>query len=316
MNEGAKTVALLGATGHIAKSLIHSFKDEPNFILHLFSRSLDKTQTFVNEHNITNAKVYSYEHFGQQAYSGIINCVGIGDPTRLKQYPDEVFFVTEEIDQLIIQYLRKNPQTIYINFSSGAVHGTEFKTSVTDNSVTDIAINRLTLSDYYGIAKINAEAKHRALHQLNIVDLRIFGFYSRFIELNRPYLLADVISALKSGRKLITTQSNIIRDYIHPHDLFSLVLCCLNRTQINTAFDVSSKKPISKFDLLEYFKKQYDLDFEVIQGTRTVSVTGNKDNYFSESKRTTEIGFEARYTSLECIAEVTHAIVEQTENPQ
>ena len=197
MIETMKSIAILGATGHIAKSIIHSFKDEPNFSLHLFSRSSQKTESFTQEIGIKNAHIHSYNQFNDYSYSSIINCVGIGDPNRLKAVPDEVFFVTEEIDLMVLLYLRKHSSTSYINFSSGAVHGTEFRNPVTDESVTTIAINALTVSDYYGIAKINAEAKHRALGQFNIIDLRIFGFYSQFLELDRPYLLSEII---KIGR--------------------------------------------------------------------------------------------------------------------
>lgn len=311
MKEESKTIAILGATGHIAKSIIYSFKDDPNFTLHLFTRSIEKTNTFFQEIGLQNAFINTYSQFYDFDYSCIINCVGIGDPAKLKSNPDEVFFVTEEIDLLAITYLKNHNKTTYINFSSGAVYGTEFYTSANDHSSATIAINNLMVSDFYGIAKINAEAKHRSLHNLTIIDLRIFGYFSQFLELDRPYLLAEIISSIKAKSTFITSQSNIIRDYIHPHDLAELVKRCMEQKNINAALDVYSKKPISKFEMLDYFKSSFNLEYTVVDDTSKLSVTGSKDNYFSERKKNVQIGFEPRYTSLECIEFVTNDIFKQ-----
>jgi nucleoside-diphosphate-sugar epimerase len=312
MNRKSQVIAILGATGHIAKSIIYSFKDEPNFALHLFTRSEAKTKAFAKEIKLQNAFVHSYQEFNEFDYSSIISCVGIGDPSRLRSYPDEVFFVSEEIDLLVIKYLINHQQTTYINFSSGAVYGTEFNTPANDNSSTEITINELVLSDFYGIAKINAEAKHRSLRNYNIIDLRIFGFYSKFIDLQRPFFLSEVVSSLKTKKPFLTSNSCIIRDYIHPNDLALLVKRCMEYKNINAAFDVCSKKPISKLEILDYFNSNYNLKYEVVRDLTNSSVTGNKDNYFSESKKINEIEFEAQYTSLESINFVTNEIFKQS----
>jgi len=310
MNYSKKRIAILGATGHIAKSLIYSFRNEPNTTFHLFTRSVEKTMAFAQEIGLKNSFINRYTQFNDFNYSSIINCVGIGDPDRLKSHPEEVFLVTEEIDLLIISYIRNHPQTTYINFSSGAVYGTEFSKSVNDDSITTIAINNLILSDFYGIAKINAEAKHRSMQNFKIVDLRIFGFYSRFIEIDRPYLLSEIISSLKTKKTFITSRSNIIRDYVHPHDLAELVKRCMEQEEINTALDVCSKKSIAKFDILEYFKTSYGFEYS-IEDLKLLSVTGNKTNYFSESKKLAAIGFEPQYTSFDCLKFVTNEILQE-----
>jgi len=303
-------IAILGATGHIAKSLIYSYKDEPNINLFLFSRTIEKVISFTNEISVKNCVIKSYEHFNDFQYTSVINCTGIGNQAVLESKPYEVFFVTEEIDLLIIKYLNNHPQTTYVNFSSGAVHGTAFNKSVQDDARTCIDVNNLTVSDYYGIAKINAEAKHRSMQDFNIVDLRIFGFYSRFIEHDRPYLLSEILNAIKSKEVFVTSRSNIIRDYIHPNDLAALVKKCMGYEKINTAFDVCSKEPIAKFDILDYFKSSYALKYEVDQNSNISSITGTKVNYFSESKKMREIGFKPYYTALECIEDVTRDILQ------
>lgn len=311
MKRDSKTIAILGATGHIARSIIYSFKDEPNFILHLFTRSVEKTKAFTQEIGLLNVPINTYDKFNDSDYSCIINCVGIGNPSRLKSNPDEVFFLTEEMDLFVIKHLRVHPQTTYINFSSGAIYGTEFSMSAQNNSNANIAINDLKLSDFYGIAKINSEAKHRSLHDLNIIDLRIFGFYSQFIELDRPYLLTEVINSIITDKTFITSNINIVRDYIHPSDLAELVKRCMEQKKMNTAFDIYSKEPISKFDMLDYFKSSYNFVYSIKQNSNIISVTGSKDNYFSDNKRLSLIGFEPRHTSLECISFITSAILKQ-----
>ena len=170
MKNEKKTIAILGASGHIAKSLIYSYKEERNFDLFLFSRSVENVITFANQFNVKNCVIKSYDQFNDFQYSSIINCTGVGDQTKLELKPYEVFFVTEEIDLLIIKYLYNHPKTTYINFSSGAVHGTVFPKSIQSDACTCIDINNLTVSDYYGIAKINSEAKHRSMQDFNILD--------------------------------------------------------------------------------------------------------------------------------------------------
>ena len=302
-------IAILGASGHIAKSLTYAFKDEPTFYLHLFTHSYDKTKLFAENIKLQNAQINTYRHFNNFHFSSIINCTGIGDPDRLRDYPEEVFFVSEEIELLISNYLKIHRHTTYINISSGAVYGTKFLKEVDDNTITEIAINNLSNADFYGIAKINSEAKHRSMQKLNIIDLRIFGFFSQFIELNRSYLLSEIINCLKSNKTFITSESNIIRDYIHPIDFANLVKKCMMLDNINMAIDVYSKNPISKFEMLQYFKSMYNLNYEIKTGISNASVTGNKDYYFSKSRKVNEIGFKPQYTSLECIDYATNKIL-------
>jgi nucleoside-diphosphate-sugar epimerase len=309
-----QTIAILGATGHIAKSIINSFNDESSFLLHLFSRSIEKTASFINEHGINNAYNNIYSQFNEFEYSSIINCTGVGDPSILRSHPTEVFLITEEVDLLVINYLKKYTQTTYINFSSGAIYGSEFNTSVNRESQTTLAMNSLKLSDYYGIAKINAEAKHRSLNDYNIIDLRIFGYYSRFIDLTKNYLMTDILSSIRENRTLITRPTDIIRDYIHPKDLSELVKACLKAKKVNEALDVRSKKPVSKMEILDFFKQNYELEFEIIEEDIGHSATGEKLNYYSENNNTKIINFHPKYSSIECIALETEELLKILNN--
>ena len=61
------------------------------------------------------------------------------------------------------------------------------------------------------------------------------------------------------------------------------------------------KKPISKFEILDLLYEKYHLNFEIIDASISVSPTGLKKNYFSNSRKALEIGYKPNYTSLETI---------------
>ena len=98
--------------------------------------------------------------------------------------------MTEYYDNLILDNLNKYQSTIYINISSGAVYGTDFKKPANSSFTTEIDVNNITTIEHYRIAKLNSEVKHRSLSDFKIIDLRIFGFFSRFIELEKDFLLS------------------------------------------------------------------------------------------------------------------------------
>ena len=216
--------------------------------------------------------------------------------------------MTEKFDNIILDYIRKNSKTAYINFSSGAVYGTSFEQPSSNNTKSCIDVNNILHEDYYRIAKLNSEAKHRSLNHYNIIDLRIFGYYSRFIDLTKNYLMNDIISSIKEKKTLKTSPTNIIRDYIHPIDLSNLVKDCFETKKINEALDVKSKKPISKMEILKFFKENHGLKFEILENYRSRSTTGEKLNYYSENKNTESLKFEAKYTSIDCIINETEEL--------
>ena len=113
------------------------------------------------------------------------------------------------------------------------------------------------------MAKIDSERKHRKLSEFNIVDLRIFSFFSRFLEEKTNFFLIDVLNALKYQKKLLTNDINIQRDYIHPHDLSEIILKLIKKQMINDVYDISSKKPTTKFEIIKFLKNNYNLKYEI-----------------------------------------------------
>lgn len=200
-----------------------------------------------------NRGEYDYLHMTE--LDVIINCVGVGTNPKPKT---KYFTVTEKFDNLAINYLKKHSECLYISFSSGVVH-------------------RPTSSDYATV-RLYAEAKHRAFKNLNIVDLRLYSYFSRWINLDDNYFMCDVIKALLNNQTLVTYQFDIIRDFIHPEDLFKVVKSLLGKKKVNRAIEVASSKPINKWEVLDYFKKEYGLKYGV-HNIMIGSATGEKPNY-------------------------------------
>src|SRR3989339_184526 len=297
-----KKIAVLGATGHISKSLIYNLSRQKRYDLFLFARNLQKLKKFLKEINCENEhNVNTFNKFDSGKYDAIINCVGVGIPSKVKELGSEIFNLTESFDNMVIEYLNKHSKSIYIYLSSGAVYGSDFKMPVCDSTCSKWNIKNIGEGDYYGISKLNCEAKHRSLKKLNIVDLRIFNYFSRFIELDSKYLLTEIITCIKNEKEFITNRENIIRDFIHPEDLVALIQNFINKKNINDAFDVYSKKPIKKFEILNFFKKEYDLKYHVSNDISISSITGNKNSYYSKSRKAESIGYIPKYSSLDCI---------------
>lgn len=299
-------IAVLGSTSHIAKGLIHRFLKTEGLRLHLFTRSPGKVREFLSsigtpsEHPVTIHEGYS--GFGTLSYDVIINCVGVGTARSLKGNYSSYFTVTEEFDNLSIGYLDAgNLDCTYISFSSGAVYGRVFSAPVEEETLHTIRVNHIAAEEYYAIARLNAEAKHRSFGSLNIVDLRLFSYFSRFIDIHDGYFMSDVMDAIVNGKELVTDDVNIVRDYVHPDDLFSIVTKCFEIGKINDALDVTSSKPVEKRDILDYFSAKYGLRFTVRPSLSGVSPTGSKSVYCSNFQKASSIGYHPRFSSMETI---------------
>ena len=293
-------IAIFGATGHIGKNLTYYFSKNKKNNLILFGRNKKKIQKIMNQ--IIPKKKYSfgkYNEFNNKKYDVIINCIGVGNPKDIIQNKD-ILKITEYYDDKILDYMKNKKSIIYINFSSGAIFGQTIRSPISELSQASINVNKLNEGSYYAISKIYAEIKHRNLKNMNIVDLRIFSFFSRFINLQDEFLIADITNAIKSNKKFTTDKNEIIRDYIHPEDLFEIIQKCIKKEKINMALDISSKKPISKFSLLQHLAKKYELNYRISNKIKT-SPTGLKSKYYSKSKKIEDLGIFPKYTSLQTI---------------
>lgn len=306
-----KKIAILGATSHIAKGLIYNFcRHTDKYDLYLFARSPERVQLFLNSiANNNKLSTQVLEEFKNGTCDVVVNCIGIGQPAKFKKAVTSIFVLTEHYDNLILEYLEKNPHALCINFSSGAVYGKCFPSPVEESSTSIVDVNHIEQNDYYRIAKINSEAKHRTYSQLNIVDLRVFAYFSRFIDIESQYFMTELASCVKSGKEFITTRSDMTRDFIHPLDLFSLVEKCIEMKRLNDVYDVYSQKPVTKFEILDYFSREYALKVTTKDTAKSSSPTGSKEHYYSNNRRAQHVGYAPRYTSMDCIIHESKALL-------
>jgi nucleoside-diphosphate-sugar epimerase len=307
-------IAILGSSSHIAKGLINNFLQNKKFSLHLYTMSPKKTHAFVEA--IGNSPVKNcvthkdYDDLLQYSYDVIINCIGVGTHNKLQGNYTDYFTVTEKYDDLAIKYCSKHSSALYICFSSGAVYGRNFSAPMEENTANCIKANHVTTTDYYSITRLNSEAKHRAFTKLNIVDLRIFSYFSSFMDLADGYFITEIMDCILNNKILMTNDINIIRDYIHPTDLFSLIKKCIDIRKINAAFDVSSTAPITKKEILNYFSCTYGLKHKVNQLYKYTSATGLKNIYYSKYNKILAIDFKPSFSSMDTIKQEAKYILE------
>ncbi|MDD5584506.1 MAG: NAD-dependent epimerase/dehydratase family protein [Candidatus Omnitrophica bacterium] len=306
-------IAIFGANSHIARGLINNFSADREFSLHLYTRFAGKINSFLE----SLRKVpggdriihQGYEDVTKYPYDVIINCVGVGTLNKLQGHYADWFTVTEEYDNLAIEYLSDRADTLYISFSSGAVYGREFLAPAEENTTNNIRVNHIMPEDYYAIARLNAEAKHRALNGLKIIDLRVFSYFSRFIDLTDGYFITEILDCILKKRVFVTDSKDFIRDYVHPSDVYSIVKKCIAAGKINTALDVTSARPAAKKEILDYFSLEYDLQYTIGNSLGHTSATGSKNIYYSTYKNAARIGYAPAFSSMDTIKEESKYII-------
>lgn len=303
---GAKTrIAIMGATSHIAKGLINNFVRSGDVRLFLFARRAEPVYAFLREigdiKGMDLVVCENYQNFSRRSYDCIINCVGLGTVSEEPHIYTSFFMVTEEFDNLALSYLTKSPGTRYINFSSGAVYGGGFPGPSRGNTLSKLDVNRFTRDNYFTIAKLNSEAKHRAFAELSIIDIRVFSYFSRFVDITGKYFITEMLYSLVHNKVFRTSETDIVRDYIHPEDLFALIRTCLNSKRINTAFDAYSRRPVGKKEILEFFATQYNLKYKTEKSVKCLNVTGPKLVYYSLYRKAGELGYRPQFSSMETV---------------
>ena len=296
-----KNIAIFGASGHIAKNLIHQFSKNSENNLLLFSLNQIKLHDFISSINANKNIIYSsYDDIHSHSFDVIINCIGISDPSEISKHGNEILALSKKYDDLIIKYLEKNTSCQYLNFSSGVVYG-DFLQPPNNESLPDLSLNNISNDDFYSLAKIKSEIKHRLKSSLNIIDIRIFSFFSRFIDLNTSFFISKIITSINNNEEFITNRQNFFRDFIHPEDLFQLICICIKNSNSNFAFDAYSTSPISKYDILQEFSNHYNLKYSFNDDLEIEEPTGFKEKYYSLSRKAKKIGYVPIYSSIETI---------------
>jgi nucleoside-diphosphate-sugar epimerase len=307
-------IAILGATSQIAKDLILSFAAHSTHELVLYARRPEAVTQWLTQEKLAQryvaadfAAFTSNEHF-----DAILNFVGVGNPAQAAAMGASIFDVTLHYDELALGYVRTHPQCRYLFLSSGAAYGSSFETPADINTKAVIDINHLQPQDWYGVAKLHAECRHRALPNLSIIDIRVFNYFSCTQDISARFLITDIVRAIRDKNVLKTSSDYIVRDYLHPSDFYKLVNALLSAPAANVAVDCYSRTPIDKPNLLTVMQEKFGLQYEITQASVGVNATGIKPNYYSLNTRASGFGYQPTLTSLEGIVKEMQVILQGT----
>lgn len=243
--------------------------------------------------------------------AGIVNFVGVGDPAKAKEMGASIFDATLESDALARGFIAERPGTPYVFYSSGAVYGTGFATPVDQDSPSSVPVNALEPQHFYTVSKLHAEATHRASFGDTILDLRIFNYFSRTLDLGARFLITDMLRCVAEGRVFETTDGAMTRDYIHPHDLCALMMALLAApVGTNRPVDAYSAAPITKAELIDLFAQEFGLKTQIRTQVQTVNATGAKPEYYSLNRAAEALGYRPAYSSAQSVLIEGRAMLE------
>jgi nucleoside-diphosphate-sugar epimerase len=296
-------IAILGATSQIAKDLVLSFSSESSHELFLFARRPELVTHWLTQVGLPERfSVADYSTFGSTGHlDAIVNFVGSGNPAQTMAMGSSILNVTLAYDEIALAYLSSHPDCRYVFLSSGAAYGASFDEPVNGASSAIVSINNLQPQDWYAVAKLYAECRHRALAHLPIVDVRVFNYFSHTQDISARFFITDILRAIQSGETLMTSSDNIVRDFIGPDDFFKLVSLILAQPPINEVVDCYTRAPVDKMTLLANMKARFGLRYEVSQAPVGVNATGVKMNYFSNNRRAESFGYAPSKNSLRTV---------------
>lgn len=303
-------IAILGATSQIARDLIVSFSAEPDKYLHLFARQPEVVTKWLASSELSGRyQVEEFSEFGKQEFDAVINFVGVGNPAQAQEMGNAIFEVTLRFDEMVLEYLNEHTACRYLFMSSGAAYGSSFKEPATRDTAATFALNNLAPHEWYGMAKLHAECRHRAHPELSIFDIRVFNYFSRTQDINARFLITDILRAIRDKTVLMTSSDYIVRDFLHPSDFHHLVSVLLTPPAVNAAVDCYSLAPVDKPTLLATLQEKFGLRYAITETCVNVNATGSKPHYYSLNNHAADFGYQPSLTSLEGIVKEATAIL-------
>lgn len=296
-------IAILGATSQIAKDLIRSFDEHGGHKLTLHARRPAAVLDWLNATGGPRHAVRELSALNDASrFDAVINFVGVANPEATVSLGAEILNITASVDELAMTYLARRPDCRYVFLSSGAAYCSPFEEPAREDTRCEIELNRLQPQDWYGLAKLTAECRHRASSQFSIVDLRVFSYFSRTQDMSARFLVTDMLRAIRDRTVLQTSAAQNVRDYLHPADFHALVSAVLAHAPVNTALDCYTCAPVEKWALLEAMREQFGLRFEVTRASAAVNATGSKPNYYSLDRRAAAFGYAPSLSSVDGVA--------------
>ena len=304
-------IAILGATSQIAKDLILAISKNDTHELVLFARRPEVVTQWLT--NVALSKRHESSDFAaftkDEHFDVILNFVGIGDPAQAATMGASIFDVTLKYDEMALNYIKQNPQCRYFFLSSGAAYGSDFEKPADENTKANIAINNLKPQEWYAVAKLHAECRHRSLSELPIIDIRVFNYFSHTQDMSARFLMTDIVRAIRDKFVLKTSSDYIVRDFIHPSDFYQLIVALLISPATNTVVDCYSKHPIDKPTLLTAMQENFGLRYEIIETNVGVNATCSKPHYYSLNKKASDFGYYPSKTSIACLLDEAEVLL-------
>ena len=294
-------IAVLGATGYVGRAISRALSAEGKQLA-LFARNPEKLSGGAWPAGVTLRPLASFD---AAEFSLVINAVGAGDPKTVSSMGTGIIELTALWDQRVLATM--GPETRYVFLSSGVVHGASQLIATPDDLKSLPAIPPQGLSPYT-FSKLQAEHRHRQARSRAILDLRIFGFADRAIDLAGSFFLAQLANCIVQKAVFATSKEDIVRDYSGITELRALVDCWENAGAPNCALDLFTKSPASKQNLLETFVKRYGLAIEYVADIEP-SPTGVKPRYFSLDHAAARLGFAPTRDSLCVLTDTIDAIL-------
>ena len=297
-------IAILGATSEIAKDLILSFEDAE---LHLFARNKLALDHWLVQHEKKYVTRFLSDFSRHHEFDAIINFIGAGSPTRIQNMGSNISYVTGFYDLMVLDYLEQHKDCQYIFISSGAVFGDNFDTPANAQKVSSFPINDIQPHHYYGIAKAQAEYRHR-LSDRNIIDLRVYNYYSSTMNPVHQFMVSKMVDAVQRDETFVADKNPLCRDYMGPKDFYQMIKVLLRNNTINQPVDCYSRSPVTKEQLLEGMQKRYGMKY-VLTKASPYHPAAVKPCYYSTNTAAYTLGYRPTLTSLESIFEEADKIL-------
>lgn len=305
-----QTLAIVGASSQIARDLLMSMADAGRDRLLLYVRDITETENWVGAQGLSGScRVLDYSRYGREPHDAVLNFVGVGDPRKAFEMGSSIVEITQQFDELVMRELPKNPDRRYIFMSSGVVYGGSFHQPVDEN--TRANIDQIGAHDWYALAKMHTEMRHRARAESAIVDLRIFNYFSRTQSLETRFFITDLLRSLREGRTVTVSSDHMVRDYLHPSDFHGLVEAVLAANHTNTPLDCYSQAPVDKREILDVFHDQFGLRYHMVPTSESVAVnaTGAKPYYYSLNRQAGALGYSPKHSSIVSLIKESAALL-------
>lgn len=313
-------IAILGANSQIAKDLILSFAATGwPADLTLFARRPAEVSEWLSLARLpSSCCVADYSRFDNSGtFDAIINFVGSGNPVHTAAMGSSILQVTQHYDEMVLRWLERHPDCRYIFLSSGAAYGGDFAQPVGDDTPARVPINHMQASDWYGLSKLYAECRHRALPELAIVDVRVFNYFSHTQDIGLRFLITDILRAIATDQTFQTSSENIVRDYLGPQDMHQLISRILNTPAINTVIDCYTRAPVGKLELLTAMQERFGLSYELVNASTGFTATGSKLNYYSTSHKAARcFGYTPERSALDGVVEQSSQFLDDAQHHQ